>query len=77
MNMNQFATYVDCVVQLAVREAKNSSSGHVDCLLKLILILLLVVFAGILAVKFDIPSWICFALTLGIFFWKLFEVVLG
>jgi len=82
MNMNQFATYVDCVVQLAVREAKNSSSGHVDCLLKLILILLLVVFVGFLAVKFDdskcrIPIRICFALTLGVFFWKLFEVVLG
>jgi len=45
--------------------------------MKLILILLLVVFVGILAVKFDIPIWICFALALSVFFWELFEVVLG
>lgn len=49
--------------------------------MKLILILLLVVFVGILAVKFDdskcrIPIRIAFILTLGVFFWKLFEVVI-
>ncbi len=49
--------------------------------MKLILILLLVVFVGFLAVKFDdskcrIPIRICFSLTLGVFFWKLFEVVI-
>ncbi len=50
--------------------------------MNLIFILALVVLMGYIAVKNDdskcrIPIRICFALTLGVFFWKLFEVVLG